>query len=316
MGAQSTTRVALCNHVAQTAAVACPSPQTDRVVALVELLAARPGEAFTLAEVTRRLGVNKSTCYSMLTSLTQAGWLLRDPARKTYRLGPALLAVSRAAGETFPALDFAHAAMVDLSLEVRANCAALGVSAEHVAVLDQVRDLRATGPGLRVGASIPLHPPFGTAVIAFSDPDAVDRWLAHVPAETHPRHRAGLDAVRDRGFAVEIATLPEAQLRDVVADLGDTVLELPQLVERLAHELAEREDFLPLELDATREYPVSTINAPVFDHDGRVTLVLSLNGFADRLTGAEVQSIGDRLTSATGELSAALGAPTRRPAAR
>jgi DNA-binding IclR family transcriptional regulator len=296
--------------------MARPSPQTDRVVALVELLAARPGEAFTLAEVTRRLGVNKSTCHSMLTALTQAGWLLRDPARKTYRLGPALLAVSRAAAETFPALEFAHAAMVDLSLELHVNCAALGVSIEHVAVLDQVRDLRAVGQGLRVGTSLPLHPPFGTAAIAFSDEPTVEQWLRHVGAETHVRYRAALDAVRDRGFAVEIATLPEAHLRDVVAELGDPALELPDLVERLAQELAEREDFLPLELDTGREYAVSTINAPVFDHDGRVTLVLSLTGFADRLTGGAVESIGRRLASATAELSAALGAPTRRPATR
>jgi transcriptional regulator GlxA family with amidase domain len=39
--------------------VARPSPQTERVVKVVELLAAHPDEAFSLASVTRRLGVNK-----------------------------------------------------------------------------------------------------------------------------------------------------------------------------------------------------------------------------------------------------------------
>jgi DNA-binding IclR family transcriptional regulator len=57
----------MCNH----RRVARPSPQTNRVVALVEILAARPNEALTLADVTRRLGVNKSTCYSMLQALTE-----------------------------------------------------------------------------------------------------------------------------------------------------------------------------------------------------------------------------------------------------
>ena len=46
--------------------VARPSLQTNRVVALVETLSARPNEALTQAEVTTRLGVNKSPCYSML----------------------------------------------------------------------------------------------------------------------------------------------------------------------------------------------------------------------------------------------------------
>ena len=74
----------MCNH----RGMARPSPQTNRVVALVEILSARPNEALTLADVTRRLGVNKSTCYSMLQALTEVGWLLRDPFHKTYRLGP------------------------------------------------------------------------------------------------------------------------------------------------------------------------------------------------------------------------------------
>ncbi|HYL50415.1 MAG TPA: helix-turn-helix domain-containing protein, partial [Acidimicrobiia bacterium] len=108
--------------------MARPSPQTDRVIALVELLAARPGQGFTLAELTRRLRVNKSTCHSMLTTLAGAGWLLRDPYRKTYRLGPALATVGRAAASGFPALDIARAAMVDVGLEVAAHCAALGVA--------------------------------------------------------------------------------------------------------------------------------------------------------------------------------------------
>ena len=72
--------------------MARPSPQTDRVVALVGLLASSPDATITLAEATRRLRVNKSTCHSMLTALTEHAWLLRDPVRKTYRLGPALVA--------------------------------------------------------------------------------------------------------------------------------------------------------------------------------------------------------------------------------
>ena len=77
--------VALCEHMPRA------SPQTDRVVAVVELLTAHPGADFTLAELARRLGVSKPTCYPMLAALTRSGWLLRHPTRKTYRLGPALV---------------------------------------------------------------------------------------------------------------------------------------------------------------------------------------------------------------------------------
>jgi DNA-binding IclR family transcriptional regulator len=73
------------------------SPPTDRVVATVSLLAARPDQPLSLAELTRRLGVNKSTGHAILASLVAAGWVLRDPTRKTYRLGPALVALGRSA---------------------------------------------------------------------------------------------------------------------------------------------------------------------------------------------------------------------------
>ncbi len=288
--------------------MARPSPQTDRVIALVELLAARPGQGFTLAELTRRLRVNKSTCHSMLTTLAGAGWLLRDPYRKTYRLGPALATVGRAAASGFPALDIAHAAMVDVGLEVAAHCAALGVAGDHLTVLDEVRDLHAIGDGLRVGTSLPVRPPFGTALIAWSDDATIDNWLAHVPEDARPRYRAALAAARERGYAVELSTTPEARLRDMVAKLreGDATVSLPHLLDDLARDLVTRDDVLPVELEPARDYAVSAVNAPVVDRDGRVALVLSLTGFARTMRGERVAAVGRRLVEATGVLSRAL----------
>src|SRR5205823_6367678 len=180
----------------------------------------------------------------------------------------------------------------------------LGVADDHVTGLDQIRDVRAAGAGfLHVGATIPLRAPFGSAVLAWAPADDLERWLGEVPAESHARHRAALDATRTQGYSVEIATTPEARLREMLAELGD---DLPDLVEQLAGEMAEREDFLVTELEPRRDYRVSTINAPVFDYDGWVTLVLCLTGFGHRLSGAEVDARGRRLADATAALSSAL----------
>ncbi|MBV8950805.1 MAG: helix-turn-helix domain-containing protein [Actinobacteria bacterium] len=296
--------------------MARPSPQTDRVIALVEVLAARPDDGFTLAELTRRLRVNKSTCHSMLTALAGAGWLLRDPYRKTYRLGPALAAVGRAAASGFPALDIAHAAMVEVGLEAAAHCAALGIGGDHLTVLDEVRDLHATGAGFRVGTALPVRPPFGTALVAWSDDATVEAWLAHVPGDRRARYRAALDATRARGFAVELSTTPEARLREAVAKLRDgdpaAAVSIPSLLDDLARDLVARDDVLPVELDASRDYTVSAINAPVLERDGRVALVLSLTGFARTMTGGRVAAIGRRLTEATDALSGALAGAAER----
>jgi DNA-binding IclR family transcriptional regulator len=100
------------------------------------LLAERPDDALSLAELSRRLGVSKSTGHAILASLAAAGWVLRDPTRKTYRLGPTMVALGRQAAESFPALDFARSALVELSSEFAATCAALGVGDDAVTVLD------------------------------------------------------------------------------------------------------------------------------------------------------------------------------------
>jgi DNA-binding IclR family transcriptional regulator len=283
-----------------------PSPQTDRVVAVVELLASRPGQPLSLAAVTRHLGVNKSTCYSMLTALTQAGWLLRDPFRKTYRLGPALAAVSRVAAAGFPALEFARGAMEGLGRETGANCAALSVADDHVTVLDQVRDLRAIGPGLAINAPIPLRPPLGTVVVAWSGPDAVDRWLARAPEDTRDRLGRALDVARARGYTVELAARPPTRLREAIVGAAEPGVRMTELLVQLADELVRRDDFLGTDLDPERSYLVGTLNAPVFDPAGNVTLVLSLNGFSAALTGREVEQLGRRLVASTTTVTAAL----------
>ena len=279
--------------------MARPSPQTDRVVALVELLSLRPAEGVTLAEATRRLGINKSTCHSMLTALTSAGWLLRDPFRKTYRLGPGLVAVGRAAGEGFPALEFARSALEELSAELGLNCAALAVADDHATVLDQARDLRAAGPGLHAGTVLPVRPPFGAVAVAWGDPSS---WLAAAPEERRPRYAAALDAIRSRGYGVEVTPAPIEQLRRLVDQL-----DMPHLLERLADE----DEYLVGEVDPAREYPVTAINTAVRDGAGATVLVLALTGFPAPLSGADVAAVGERLVSSAQVVEAAVAAAQR-----
>ena len=269
------------------------------------LLAERPDASLSLAELTRRLGVNKSTGHAILTSLAAAGWVLRDPTRKTYRLGPAMVALGRQAGASFPALDFARPALVALSREFAATCAALGVSDDAVTVLDQIADPRAAADAFRVGASFPLRPPLGAAVVAWASDSVRDDWLGHVPPDTRAHYADPLAATHDRGFAVELAGTPVARVRELAGLLGDDSSARAAL-DRLADELAAHEEFLAVELDPDRDYAVNVVNAPVFDHTGQVTLVLSLTGFGRALRGTEVLAAGNALLAATSVITDAL----------
>jgi DNA-binding IclR family transcriptional regulator len=201
--------------------------------------------------------------------------------------------------------------MVDLSLEVGANCAAIGVSADHVEVLDQIRDLRASGEGLRVGASIPLRPPFGASAIAWAPPDAVERWLGHAPAANRAHYREALDAIRARGYTLEAAASSTNRLEDLLAFAGDDLTDAqrdramfePDLLDRIARELATQDDYLVATIEPTRDYTIVTLSAPVFDADGGVPLLLSVWGFPSRVDGGQVDRIGRRLSEAATALS-------------
>jgi DNA-binding IclR family transcriptional regulator len=296
--------------------VARTSPPTERVVATMALLAERPDATLSLAELTRRLGVSKSTGHAILTSLVAAGWVLRDPTSKAYRLGPAMVAMGHRAAAAFPALDFARPALLALSSSFGAVCAALGVGDDAVTVLDQEGDARAAAHAFRLGASFPLRPPLGAAVVAWADDAVRDDWLAHVPPDTRSHYADALAATHERGFAVEIAT-PLARVRELAGLLGDDPSTRDAL-DRLAGVLAAHEEFLVVDLEPRREYAVNVVNAPVFDHTGHVTLLLSLAGFPRALLGSEVRAAGEALLTATRRITGALtpAAPTPPGASR
>jgi DNA-binding IclR family transcriptional regulator len=224
-----------------------------------------------------------------------------------------MLALGRQAGASFPALDFARPALVELSGAFGATCAALGVGGDAVTVLDQVADPRAAAHAFRVGASFPLRPPLGAAVVAWASDAVRDDWLGHVPPDTRAHYADALAVTHSRGFAVEIAATPVDRVRELAGMLGDDDTAARAALDRLADELAAREEFLAVELDPDREYAVNVVNAPVFDHTGHVTLVLSLAGFTRALRGHEVTAAGDALVAATARITDALtpAAPSR-----
>jgi hypothetical protein len=86
------------------------------------------------------------------------------------------------------------------------------------------------------------------------------------------------------------------------------------VVEHLAKLLPP--DVLPLELDAARMYSVSAINAAVIDPEGSVVLIVSLMGFPGTLSGADVETTGQRLRAATAAVTVALAGVLGRSEAR
>ena len=142
-----------------------------------------------------------------------------------------------------------------------------------------------------------------------------DDWLAQVPDETRDYYRDALAVTHERRFAVEIWSTPVAHVRELVMLLGDDA-STGAVLDRLADELATHEEFLAVTLEPDGEYAVNVINAPVFDHTGHVTLVLSLTDFGRPLRGHEVLAAGARLVDAAAKLTDALAPPSPARARR
>ena len=60
------------------------SQPAERVVRVLEALRARPDEGLRFADVARAADVSQGTCHAILATLTDAGWVQREPATKTY----------------------------------------------------------------------------------------------------------------------------------------------------------------------------------------------------------------------------------------
>src|SRR5260370_12458517 len=141
----------------------------------------------TWAGGARHLSVHKASCHSMLSELLRAGWLLRDPVRKTYHLGPALVRLGREAAGRYPALVLARSAMAELSAATGAHCIAFAVSDDYSTVVDQVRSRHGGGHPMPTGTQFPHCPPYGASTVSSAGQDARERWLAALPDDRRDR---------------------------------------------------------------------------------------------------------------------------------
>jgi DNA-binding IclR family transcriptional regulator len=273
--------------------MARPAPAIGRTIALLNFLTAHPDETFSLSELARRLDINKATAHAMLLTLTEAGYLLRHPATKSFTLGPALISVGNAAaGRQFEVVDYARDEMRRLSDELGVQCVASAAIGEEIVLLGRSGDPEPLGLSVQVGQRLPLVPPLGTVFLAWSGPDEIDRWLRHLGPgaadEQLARYRRAVAAVRRRGYSIGLdASRAHAGPRPLRDAAVEVVAEVPH------------EEYILLELEHSASYRLSHIAAPVFGADGRVALALTLMGFRHQLTAEQVPEHAERLRVAT-----------------
>ncbi|WP_410872723.1 helix-turn-helix domain-containing protein [Nocardia sp. A7] len=201
------------------------SPPTSRVIAVVELLAAR-GTALSAAEIAHSLDLSRSTVGAILATLDRHGWTRRQPDL-AYRLGPGLSRV----GLLAPAI-LAESAAVGEELErlaARAGCGAaltalIGDELTFVAVVGGHGLIPA---GIENGTRIPLLPPAGATLVAHAPAAAQNRWLDRGDPDRRAEFRDVLATIRTAGYCAWSLRPGALNALRVLSDVVDHLAERP-----------------------------------------------------------------------------------------
>ena len=284
------------------------APAVERAVAVLNYLAAHPGDRFTLSEIARDLTLNKATLHAILGALTEAGYLVRHNGAKTYALGPALVALGNSAVGSFSAVDTAMPEMQALTDELGLHCVASAAIHDEIVILARSGTPRPFGVNVQPGQRLPLAPPLGTVFVAWSKPDLIERWLSRVgpgaSRDAKDRYRRAIAAVRARGYSVGLEGPPPPPRRASGETRRRGAEHIPTLEESVRG--VEIEEYALIELDPSASYRLNHIGAPVFGPDGEVALGLFLIGFAGGIPAERVPEHAARLLAACERVTKAI----------
>jgi len=249
-----------------------PSTAVERALAILEGVGQRR-DGMTNSEISRRLGIPKSSASYLLRTLEQCGYLRRNDETGKYRLGLKILSLGR---DALTGLDIGDIARPVLrALVERTQMTA------HLAVLDHGEAVyieKVDAPGFIkmdtwVGRRMFVHSTsVGKSLVAHLEKPAVEAILRQHGLKkrtpktitTHARYFAELEKVRQQGYAVD---------------------------------------------DEENSIGARCVGAPVFDPLGNVEAAVGLSGTILQLNDANLPRIAELVKDAARKISRQLARP-------
>jgi len=269
-----------------------PSPPTERVIAVIELLGSEPARQFTLAEICRSLGISRATGHAILTTLTAHDWVTRDPVTAEYAWGPAIASLAKPANALMYRGD-----LQALAAEAGTQVYLTRKEGGTLVIVETAGECL-TGPRISPGLRTPLVAPFGRDYVAWSSAETQKAWLEAI-GQPDPglrrRMTAVLKEIRQRGFVVERLTREYVRVYTALRALsGDG--EIDMITTQLARAFADLTtiDVLSSEMDDTASHSVATISAPITDTSGSVIMSVTAAAFTT-LDSNAIRALGDKV---------------------
>lgn len=250
---------------------ATPSaPAVERTLSILELLSVTKS-GLTLPELSRRLGLPKSSTYCLLVTLERRGYLLRNNRTHRYMFGLKLFSLANMALSGVQLRENAAGFLQPLMQKSRLTVH-MAIIEDHEAVLIE----KVEPPGLVrlatwVGKRLELHS------------SAVGKCL--------------------------LAYLPESEFLRVVRDRGltrnneNTITSIRKLKQQIAQ---IRQAGYAIE-DEEGEIGCRCIGAPVFDHSGNAIAAISVAGTTAQIPSGEFAHFGGLVRQTATDISEALG---------
>ncbi|MGA2477416.1 MAG: IclR family transcriptional regulator [Spirochaetia bacterium] len=245
------------------------SSTTLRAFRLLEIV----GHATTplsVADVSERANLDRTTVYRTLMTLMDAGYLVRDDSSKLYALSYRFVTLAKNLLEEDNDLALVRDTMKEISRLTAETCHYSVLERYETVIIMKSKGTQLVSVDFQIGERGPIHATsIGKALLAFQDARMTEEVIARGLKKYGPNtiteavaFRAELRKVRSRGYAID------------------------------DFEFAE---------------DMRCIACPVYERGGRVRGGISLSGPASRYDDAKLKEMLDILTSRCRELSAKLG---------
>lgn len=257
-----------------------PSAAVERALAMLEAVS-HSSEGLGNAEISRALGIPKSSASYILRTLETQGYLARDKESGKYRVGLKILSLSRGALGGLDIRGIAQPVMRRLMQQTNLTC--------HLAILD--------GPE--------------AVYVEKVEPEGfirMDTWVGR-------RMRVHATSV---GKAI-VAYIPQAELEDILRKrsmerrTAKTITTLPRLLKDLERVRAQGYAVD----DEENNMGARCVAAPIFDERGSIAASLGLSGTTQQVSPQTMPRILELLRDAARHISMGMGyrVPARRPGA-
>jgi DNA-binding IclR family transcriptional regulator len=235
------------------------SRSAARILDLLDLFLSAEG-GLSLTEISRRLGMPKSTAHGFLQTMCARGYATCDRATKLYSVGLRLVALANAAPIMQTVQVHARPHLERLARDLEETALLHAYESNGIVAIDVVEAPRSLRYFVRLGHRWPFHSTSaGKLYLAQLDPGAVRALLEAEGMERFTKH--------------------------TILDIDELLAELEQV--RRDGWAAQREEIID---------DVSGFGAPVRSFDGRLVAALTVTGPSERITAVQDRIVEALLT--------------------